>query len=198
MPLRPRVHEALTIPGEVNYCCESFALSDVGAHFSPRMQVIVSHLYSTYFWDEIRARGGAYGASAVAFPYGILAFVSYRDPRVTDTYRVYRHLSDWLDEHLPDEDELGSLIVSTIGSTYFVPRSPLDEGSSALNRYLLGKTLADVASDIQTILGTTAQDFKDFSDMVRELSDKNLGLRTAVGGRDALTASELFDSMDEL
>lgn len=194
----PRVHSALSIPGNVNYCCESYALADAGAVYSPRMQVITSHLYSTYFWDEIRARGGAYGASAVAFPYGLVSLVSYRDPRVTDTYEVYNRLPDWLDAHVPSEDELGSLIVSTIGSGYCTPQSPLDEGVAALTRYLKGKTAADVTEDINTILATEAKDFTDFSALIRKLHEQKAGLRTAVGGKDALSASELFDSIEEL
>ncbi len=194
----PRTHHALSIPGNVNYCGQSYDLSDAGAAFSPRMQVITSHLYSTYFWDEIRARGGAYGASAVAFPYGLVSFVSYRDPRVTDTYDVYRRLPDWLDAHIPSEDELGSLIVSTIGSTYCTPQSPLDEGVSALTRYLRGQTKNTIDADIQTILTTEQKDFSDFSALIRKLNEQNLGLRTAVGGKDNLSASELFENIEEL
>jgi len=193
-----RTHRALSIPGNVNYCCEAYTLSDAGAAYSPRMQVITSHLYSTYFWDEIRARGGAYGASAVAFPYGLLAFVSYRDPRVNDTYDVYSRLPDWLDAHIPGEDELGSLIVSTIGSGYCTPQSPLDEGVAALTRYLKGKTAADVSADINTILSTESKDFADFSDLIRKLNRQKASLRTAVGGKDALTASGLFKNIEEL
>lgn len=194
----PRVHNALSIPGNVNYCSESYALADAGAVYSPRMQVITSHLYSTYFWDEIRARGGAYGASAVAFPYGLVSFVSYRDPRVSDTYEVYRRLPDWLDAHIPSEDELGSLIVSTIGSGYCTPQSPLDEGMAALTRYLKGKTAADVTADINTILATEPKDFSDFSALIRMLNEQNASLRTAVGGKDALAASGLFEKVEEL
>lgn len=194
----PRMHSALSVPGNVNYCCESYALADAGAVYSPKMQVVTSHLYSTYFWDEIRARGGAYGASAVAFPYGILSFVSYRDPRVADTYEVYGRLPDWLDAHVPGEDELGSLIVSTIGSGYCTPQSPLDEGMAALTRYLKGKTAADVTADINTILATEPQDFTDFSALIRKLSEQGSALRTAVGGKDALGASGLFERVEEL
>ena len=194
----PCVHSALSIPGNVNYCCESYALANAGAVYSPRMQVITSHLYSTYFWDEIRARGGAYGASAVAFPYGLVSFVSYRDPRVTDTYEVYSRLPDWLDAHIPSEDELGSLIVSTIGSGYCTPQSPLDEGVAALTRYLKGKTAADVTADINTILATEAKDFTSFSALIRKMNEQKSSLRTAVGGKDALTASGLFDKIEEL
>lgn len=193
-----RVHSALSIPGNVNYCCESYALTDAGATYTPKMQVITAHLYSTYFWDEIRARGGAYGASAVAFPYGLVSLVSYRDPRVSDTYDVYRRLPDWLDAHIPSEDELGSLIVSTIGSGYCTPQSPLDEGVAALTRYLKGKTEADVTADINTILATEPKDFADFSALIRKLNEQNASLRTAVGGKDALTASGLFERVEKL
>ncbi len=194
----PRVHQSLSIPGNVNYCAVSYALADANALYSPRMQVITSHLFSTYFWDEIRARGGAYGASAIAYPYGLLSFVSYRDPRMTDTYEVYDRLPDWLDAHLPDEDALGSLIVSTVGSNYCTPQSPLDEGVAAMMRYLKDKTAADLTEDINTILGTTTKDFTDFSSLLRKLNEQQAALRTAVGGKDALTVSGLFDSIEEL
>ncbi|MBE6585797.1 MAG: hypothetical protein E7645_04630 [Ruminococcaceae bacterium] len=193
-----RIHKALSIPGNVNYCCESFALSDADAVYSPKMQVITSHLYSTYFWDEIRARGGAYGASAVAFPYGLVSFVSYRDPRVGDTYDVYQRLPDWLDEHIPEADELDSLIVSTIGSGYCTPQSPLDEGIAALTRYLKGKTSEDIACDIQTILSTQPQDFAHFSTLLRSLNGQKLSLRTAVGSKETLATSGLFEEVEEL
>ncbi len=194
----PRVHSALSIPGNVNYCGESYALSDAGMIYSPWMQVVTSHLSSTYFWDEIRARGGAYGAAAVAFPYGLISFVSYRDPRVGDTYDVYNRLPEWLDAHIPGEDELGSLIVSTIGSSYCTPQSPLDEGIAAVTRYLKGKTSEDITADINTILSTEAKDFTSFSATIRKLNEQKASLRTAVGGKDMLTASGLFESIEEL
>jgi len=194
----PRMHKALSIPGNVNYCAASYALSDADTRYSPKMQVITSHLFSTYFWDEIRARGGAYGASAIAYPYGLVSFVSYRDPRMADTYAVYDQLPDWLDTHLPDEDALGSLIVSTVGSNYCTPQSPLDEGVAAVMRYLKHKTADDLAKDIHTILSTTVQDFTDFSSLLRKLNSQNAALRTAVGGKDVLSASELFEAIEEL
>ena len=194
----PRTHKSLSIPGNVNYCAASYALADANASYSPRMQVITSHLFSTYFWDEIRARGGAYGASAVAFPYGLIAFVSYRDPRVTDTYEVYDRLPDWLDAHIPEKDALDGLIVSTVGSNYCAPQSPLDEGVAALMRYLKGKTAEDLSKDVQTILDTSEKDFTEFSLLIRKLNGQNSALRTAVGGKDALTASGLFEEIREL
>lgn len=196
--LTPRSHRALTIPGAVNYCAEGYCLSDVGETYSPRMQVITSYLGSTLFWDEIRAKGGAYGGFAMATHYGVLAFVSYRDPRLTDTYSVYDRLPDWMEAHLPAKEELDSLIVSTVGSRYFAARSPLDDGHNALMRYLRGRTAAETQADMAEIMGTTSEDFAAFARTVRSLKEKGCALRIALGDKEAVAASGLFDTAEEL
>ncbi len=193
-----RRHTALTIPGSVNYCAEVFDLTDAGVAFNPRMQVVNNHLYSVYFWDEIRAKGGAYGAGATAFRQDLAAFTSYRDPRVSDTFAVYDHLPDWLDAHIPAEDEVGALIVSTIGSTYCAPRSPMDLGHDALGRYLVGMTVADRRADMEAVLSTTPADFRAYAATVRALAGK--GVRAVVGNADLIRRSGLFaeDEITEL
>ncbi len=196
----PRAHVALTVPGEVNYCAEVYGLSDVGKTYSPRMAVINTQLFSRYLWDEVRAKGGAYGSSAAASPQNFIAFTSYRDPRVADTYEVYGRLSDWVEENLPTRDEVDALIVSTMGSQYYVPRSPIDMGRSALTRYLRGKTVADRRADIADILATTPADFAEYAETVRRLRNGGHGIRAVVGNADLIRESGLFteDEMTEL
>ncbi len=188
----PRTDLALTVPGEVNYCAEVFDLRDIGEGFSPRLQVVHTYLFSRFFWDEIRAKGGAYGANATAFRQGLVGYTSYRDPRVADTYAVYDALPDWLDAHIPDEEEVGAMIVSTMGSTYFAPRSPIDLGNAALNRYLIGMTAADRRAEMQDILAATPADFRAYAAAIRRLKAEGRGIRTALGGETAIRRSELF------
>ncbi len=190
----PRRHTALTIPGAVNYCAEVFDLAEVGAAFSPRLQVVNNQLFSVYFWDEIRAKGGAYGANAAAFRQGLVAFTSYRDPRVADTYGVFDHLPDWLDAHIPGEEEVGAIIVSTIGSTYCAPRSPMDAGFDALTRALVGMTVADRRADMEAVLSTTPADFRAYAAAVRSLAGK--GVHAVVGNADVIRRSGLFAEGD--
>ncbi len=194
----PRKNIALTIPGNVNYCAEAFDLGDVGAAFTPQMQVVNNLLFSVYFWDEIRAKGGAYGAGATAFRQGIAALTSYRDPRVGDTYAVYDRLPDWLEEHIPAAEDVDALIMSVIGSSYFAPAGPLGYGQQALTRYLIGRTVADRREDLQAVLGTTPDDFRAYADIMRRLAGK--GVRAVVGNADVIRRSGLFaeDEMSEL
>lgn len=200
LTLLPRENYALTIPGEVNYCAEVFDLADAGVAYSPKLSVIHTHLYSKCFWDEIRAKGGAYGASAIGFRQGIVGYVSYRDPRVTDTFGVYGGVPAWIEANMPSEEEIGSMIVSTVGSAYFAPRSEIDLGNAAVSRYLLGQTAADRQAEIETILSTTPADFAAYAAAIRSLSESGKGIKTVLGGTDAIKASGMFeeDNIKEL
>ena len=193
LTLLPRENYALTIPGEVNYCAEVFDLADAEVAYTPKLSVIHTHLYSKYFWDEIRAKGGAYGASAIGFRQGIVGFVSYRDPRVSDTFGVYGGVPAWIEANMPSEEEIGSMIVSTVGSAYFAPRSEIDLGNAAVSRYLLGQTAADRQAEIETILSTTPADFATYADTIRALSESGKGIKTVLGGTDAIKASGMFE-----
>ena len=193
LTLLPRENYALTIPGEVNYCAEVFDLADVGVAYTPKLAVIHTHLYSKCFWDEIRAKGGAYGASAIGFRQGIVGYVSYRDPRVTDTFGVYGGVPAWIEANMPAEEEIGSMIVSTVGSSYFAPRSEIDLGNAAVSRYLVGQTDADRQAEIRTILSTTPADFAEYAETIRTLQAQGKGVKTILGGTDAVKASGMFE-----
>ena len=121
-----------------------------------------------------------------------MGYVSYRDPRVTDTFGVYGGVPAWIEANMPAEEEIGSMIVSTVGSAYFAPRSALDLGNAALGRYINGQTAADRQAEIETILTTTPADFTAYAETIRSLSEGGKGIKTAVGGADAIKASGLF------
>ena len=165
----------------------------MGVAYTPKLAVIHTHLYSKCFWDEIRAKGGAYGASAIGFRQGIVGYVSYRDPRVTDTFGVYGGVPAWIEANMPAEEEIGSMIVSTVGSSYFAPRSEIDLGNAAVSRYLVGQTAADRQAEIRTILSTTPADFAEYAETIRTLQAQGKGVKTILGGADAVKASGMFE-----
>ena len=129
-----------------------------------------------------------------------MAFTSYRDPRVADTYSVFDHLPDWVEANMPDQSGVDALIVSTVGSNYFRPGSPMDQGREALARYLQGMTVADRAAEIAEILATTPADFVAYADALRRLQAKGCGVRAALGNADLIRKSGLFaeDEITEL
>ena len=66
-------------------------------------------------------------------------------------------------------------------------------GNAALARYLVGQTAADRQAEIETILTTTPADFKDYADTVRALQAAGKGVKTILGGTDAVKASGMFE-----
>ena len=122
-----------------------------------------------------------------------MGYVSYRDPRVTDTFGVYGSVPAWIEANMPAEEEIGSIIVSTVGSAYFAPRSEIDLGNAALARYLVGQTAADRQAEIETILSTTPADFKEYAHTIAALQAEGKGVKTILGGADAIKASGLFE-----
>ena len=192
-----RQNRALTIPGEVNYCAQVYRLSDLPAAQTAPMLVVSNYLSSTFCWDEIRAKGGAYGAGVSVTSYGIVGLTSYRDPHVADTYTVFDRIPEWLESHLPDTEELNSLIVSTMAG-YLAPRSRLDAGFAAFNRWLNGQTAADIQANIHEVLHTDNADFIAFAAALRTLNRNGSHVRAALGGDTPIRTSGLFTDIREL
>ncbi len=197
LPLADRRAKALTVPGEVNYCAQVYRLADLPAVPTAPMQVVANYLYGTYFWDEIRAKGGAYGANVSVAPYGIIGLTSFRDPHVADTYGVFDRLPEWLESHLPQPEEIASLIVSTM-SQYLFPQSRQDAGYAAVRRWLEGRTAAERQENIREVLHTDTADFIAFAAALRTLNRRGTAVRAVLGGERQIRASGLFEDIREL
>lgn len=189
---------ALAISGDVNYCAKVYDAKANGFEVTNRYLPVCRYIYGKYMWDEVRAKGGAYGAGVSVTRFGLVKMYSYRDPRVKETYDIYSALPDWLDNNLPDADEIEKNIISTAGTTCFAPQSILDAGVDALVRYMRGKTADGTWNILTELFDTTEQDFRDFADMIRCLDKDNAGVLSAVGNHTRLAESELFAEITEL
>ena len=67
-----------------------------------------------YLWNEVRVKGGAYGAGFQAARTGSLRFYSYRDPHLDETLARFAGASEWLAGFAPDPDEMDGYVVSTV------------------------------------------------------------------------------------
>ena len=100
---------------------------------------VYAHLLSYgYLWDEIRVKGGAYGASAsYNHIYGILAFQSSQDPTPARTFQVYDSLPDlgfpWT------ESEMEQAITATLRG-FHTPTRPSGATNVTIINHLYGLT----------------------------------------------------------
>ena len=170
-------------------------LDEIGRAYDPIDSLITQWLSTTCFWDEIRAKGGAYGGGIFDTEDGRLAMWSYRDPHVGETYTRFAGVADWIDAHIPDKEELTALIIKT-AADYNKPMSEFGRADRAFYDYLRERDPEQDNRDIARLLTTEPRHFSAFADMLRRLQPYTV--RTALAREDLLRGSGLFDTVENL
>jgi hypothetical protein len=180
-------YEALTFPSQVNYVGKGADLSRLGYQLHGSHAVITGYLNTTWLWERVRVRGGAYGGFSVFDPRsGVFTYVSYRDPNLLPTLEVYDGTSRFLQEIELDEAELTRGIIGAIG-TIDAYQLPDAKGWTSLTRYLAGESDEDRQRLREEVLGTTVADFRAFGEVLARANEQ--GLVTVLGSPAAVEAA---------
>jgi Zn-dependent M16 (insulinase) family peptidase len=156
--------EALTLPARGNYVAKGADLRALGCEPNGSVSVISNHLITSYLWERVRARGGAY-ASNCRFdrPSGQFGFYSYRDPHLLGTLETYDRAGAFLRElELGDEERVKS-IIGAIGRID-APLLPDGQGWRSLVRRLAGVTDEERQRRREEMLDAAVEDFRRFGD----------------------------------
>ncbi len=107
-------NEAFIVPTDICYAAQGFDRRVLQAPYNGSWQVAAHALSYDYLWNEVRVKGGAYGAGFQAARTGALRFYSYRDPHVDETLSRFAGAPAWLASFSPDQTEAEGYIVSTV------------------------------------------------------------------------------------
>jgi hypothetical protein len=177
-------YEGMTIPTQVNYVGKGANLYRAGYRFHGSSHVICRFLRNSWLWDRVRVQGGAYGAFCLFDRLsGTLTFVSYRDPNILKTIDVFDQSKGFLKGLELSNDELTKGIIGSIGDMddYKLPDA---KGFISMARVLSKETDADLQQIREEILGTKAEDFKAFADVLDYV--RNNGLIKVLGSQGAI------------
>ena len=185
--------EGMTIPVQVNYVGKGADLYKLGYISHGSTEVIAHYLRSTWLWERVRVQGGAYGVFCVFDHHsGVLAFLSYRDPNLLKTLKVYDQTSTYLRNIELSDDELVKGIIGAVGSidAYQLPDA---KGFSAMARVLIGYTDEARQQYRTELINTTVNDFKAFAGILDGLNET--GQVVVLGAQDALDAANREDDL---
>jgi len=178
-------HEGLVVPSQINYVGKGTDLYREGYTYHGSVKVITRYLRTSWLWDRVRVRGGAYGAFCNFDKFsGVLTFLSYRDPNLLKTIEIFDGTAVFLRNGTLSGDELRKGIIGAIGDmdTYMFPDA---KGYASMLRYLTGNTEKDLQQVRDEIFSTTAADFKRFADVLDTVAlrglVKVLGSESAIG-----------------
>lgn len=101
----------ICIPSQVGYAVKAGILPgfNTGA-----LKVLCKICSLDYLWNEIRVKGGAYGAGLLGSDSGIIAYYSYRDPSPEQSLTVYDHTAAFLEQFLAKDEDIGRYYFSCI------------------------------------------------------------------------------------
>ena len=111
----PKVlNEAFIVPTDVCYVACGYDRRALGAPYTGAWQIASRVLSYDYLWNEVRVKGGAYGAGFQAVRSGTVRFYSYRDPHLDETLARMNATPAWLAAFEPTREEMDGYIVSTV------------------------------------------------------------------------------------
>ncbi|HRA65940.1 MAG TPA: peptidase M16, partial [Caldilinea sp.] len=179
--------EGLAIPAQVNYVGKGANLYSLGYTYHGSIHVINNFVRTNWLWDKVRAEGGAYGAFAnFGKQSGVYSFLSYRDPNLANTLKVYDQTAELLRTVELSDDELTKNIIGAISDVdgYQLPDA---KGYTSMVRHLLGETDESRQQMRDQILATTVDDFRKFGEVLAAMNEQ--ARVVVMGSSDALSAA---------
>lgn len=169
--LLPKKNEGFTMPSQVNYVCYGGQIMQPGEKVTGASAVASRFLSIGYLWDQVRVVGGAYGGFArFSDATGRFVYMSYRDPNLAKTLKIYEDAAEVLGEEEISSEDLLQAIVGTVGDLDG-PMTPDQKGFSSFTQFLTGES-AELRQTWRTeILNASPKDFKDFAASLKKLRE---------------------------
>lgn len=186
--------ESLVIPSNVGYVAVSLPGASYGTpEYSA--ETVLSHILRTGFlWEEIRMKGGAYGAFASSRGLDpVFSFGSYRDPNILPTLEAYERAIQSMATTLVGESELELAIIGSSGRE-LRPYAPAEKSAVSFRRILYGISDEIRRRTRDWTLGLTPEDIRAAAKRLEVDLDRRLTV--VMAGRDAIEAAS--ESLPEL
>lgn len=135
----------------VNHCYKAIAAPRLGEAQAPSFDVAIN-LLSPWIHEEIREKGGAYGAFTT-WTSGFAMFSSFRDPHVDETFEVFRQVPDVLEQIVTDRDpsDLLGVKINMVKSA-LAPKPPFAQAMEMMQNDLSGVSYDLRKKHIESVL----------------------------------------------
>ena len=196
VPSVPELHPkrcGVSIPAEVCYVARVFPAPTYSDPFSPTLMVMARQLSSVYLYKRIRVQGGAYGGMSQYDPMsGNFSFLSYRDPHLVETLKVYDDAVDFMSENKIEDAELEKAIIGTIG-LLDKPMGPPGRGYIAMIRNFAGLTDEDRQRFRNQVFDTSSKSLMEAADHLLAPAAKSSSVAVYAAAERLNKANETLD-----
>jgi Zn-dependent M16 (insulinase) family peptidase len=123
-------------------------------------------------------------------------FVSYRDPNLTETNKVYEKVVDYVRDFEADESEMTKYILGTFGDMD-APLNPAAKGKRSLEYYFMGVDEEYLLKNRTKMLSAQKEDIRALEPIIKAVVDSDY--LCVIGNGDKITAEQdIFDKVTNL
>lgn len=159
-------NEGFLDASQVQYVSRAGNFRKAGYQYTGTLRILKVLLSYEYLWINIRVKGGAYGCMSGFTRRGDGYFVSYRDPNLTKTNKVYEGIPSFLENFQVDEKEMTKYIIGTF-SGVDAPLTPAGKTGRSATAWLTGITEEMLQKEREEILNATPEDIRGLSGIVK-------------------------------
>lgn len=188
--------EAIIASTDVSYVSIGYNLENLGYEFKADASVVSNIVSNAYLYNEVRAKGGAYGVGMMINSKNLFATYSYRDPNIKKTLETYYNIPSFMNSLDLSDEDLKAYIIGAVGK--FDPaQTEKSKGASDLNMYLTGKTYEDLENNVKEALAIDKNSFSHLANLLsKAVKDSNLSVLT---NKDLIESNkDLFDTIIDL
>jgi Zn-dependent M16 (insulinase) family peptidase len=143
---------------QTGFASASFPALPFNAKGQAAEQVFCHRLSTGAFWEEIRMKGGAYGAFAQADPVEkVCSFCTYRDPVPFQSLAAFPQILEHEAGQVLDRDTVEKMIIGTY-SKIKQPKTSAEKGIADLFRFFSNVDDDLREKNLERVLDTTAED----------------------------------------
>ena len=187
--------EGFTTPGQVQYVARSGNFCREGYSYTGALRILKVIMGYEYLWMNIRVKGGAYGCMSSFGRTGNTYFVSYRDPHLKKTNRIYEGIPEYLEQFTVTDRDMTKYIIGTV-SDLDIPLTPQAAGSRSLHAYVSGITDEMVQRERDEILQADQQSIRALAPLVRSVLSQNY--LCVVGNEDKIAKEpDMFKTIEK-
>ncbi len=165
-PFRVRLRtgrEAFTTAGGVQYVCEAGDYLRQGLPFHGALRVLRVILGYDYLWIRLRDQGGAYGCMGGFTREGCGYFVTFRDPHLGRTLRVFDGVPEAVRRFGADDRTMTQYVIGAV-SAMDLPMTPSAFGRYSMSCYLSGVSMDRIQQYRNEVLACTQEDIRALAD----------------------------------
>lgn len=189
-------NEGLKSAAGVQYVARAARLGEAAGAYKGSWEVLTNLLTNEYLYNEVRAKGGAYGQGIRFSRKGYMSLYSYRDPNLEKTMDVYAALPDWLAKLEMSREDLAPFIIGTVDK--FNPqRTPAGKGLLSLRLHISGQSYEDIEATQAEALAASPEALKAMAPALADAMARSV--TCVIGSATAIDrARDYFDQVRNL